>query len=287
MPAEDLCPEQVHGLKTALLRYLEHGFEQELLEAAFGNLADCNNKLKYNNFAYSVRELTRHVLHRLAPDEKVVLCSWYAKLPEIDISRFQRALYAIKGGLDDGFVGSTLGIDVDSISKRLVDIIGRLSKYTHIEPKTFDINTIEGQSLVIEVLQSSTAFFDAIADIRADLVEKYEDLISDQVLDALTAETVGELDELATHYWIEEVCVDDISVDSISDACILIDICGSVSVQHQHGSDSDAMRDMGYEFNKSYPLHAALEVPIDDPLRIIIELEDIDIDTSSCWDEGE
>lgn len=41
-------------------------FEQELCEAAFDNL-QTKSKLRFNNFAYSIRELSRHILHRLAP----------------------------------------------------------------------------------------------------------------------------------------------------------------------------------------------------------------------------
>ncbi|WP_414863271.1 hypothetical protein [Pseudomonas chlororaphis] len=41
------------------------------------NLEDKQNKLRFNNFAYAMRELARHVLKRLAPDDKVLKCAWY------------------------------------------------------------------------------------------------------------------------------------------------------------------------------------------------------------------
>lgn len=52
-------------------------FEKELFSAAQKNLGDKTNPLRLNNYAYAIRELTRHVLHRLAPDENVIRCSWY------------------------------------------------------------------------------------------------------------------------------------------------------------------------------------------------------------------
>ena len=49
-------------------------FQQELLNACFDNLKDQNNRLRFNNFAYSIRELSRHFLNTLATKEDVVLC---------------------------------------------------------------------------------------------------------------------------------------------------------------------------------------------------------------------
>ena len=55
-----------------LATFLQAGFEQDLHASAFQNLADLNNKLRFNNFAYAIRELMRHVLNRLAPTESVI-----------------------------------------------------------------------------------------------------------------------------------------------------------------------------------------------------------------------
>lgn len=57
-------------------------FELDLYEAAVHNLSDLSNKLRFNNFAYAMRELSRHVLHRLAPSEGVLKCSWYKNLTQ-------------------------------------------------------------------------------------------------------------------------------------------------------------------------------------------------------------
>ena len=51
-------------------------FEHDLCDAAFDNL-NVKNRLRFNNFAYSIRELTRHILYRLAPDVDIKCCSWY------------------------------------------------------------------------------------------------------------------------------------------------------------------------------------------------------------------
>ncbi|MBK8625434.1 MAG: hypothetical protein IPN86_07690 [Saprospiraceae bacterium] len=44
----------------------------QLFDAAIDNLNASENKLCYNNFAYSMRELSRHILKDLSPDDKVL-----------------------------------------------------------------------------------------------------------------------------------------------------------------------------------------------------------------------
>ncbi|WP_284450998.1 pPIWI-associating nuclease domain-containing protein [Methylophaga thalassica] len=46
------------------------GFDKVLLDSAFVNLLT-PNPLRLNNFAYAMRELTRHVLHRLASGDEL------------------------------------------------------------------------------------------------------------------------------------------------------------------------------------------------------------------------
>lgn len=127
-----------------IIERLSGDFEHDLFEASLHNLDDSSNKLRFNNFAYSIRELTRHILARLAPDKNVINTTWYKPIdterPDF-ITRKQRMRYAIQGGLSNEYVSSSLGIDVDEIGKKINDTIDILSKYTHINPKTFDIES--------------------------------------------------------------------------------------------------------------------------------------------------
>ena len=66
--------------EQALLSIADRGFEVELVKAAFDNL-EAIGPLCFNNFGYALRELLRHVFHRLAPDEKIVQCAWFKPDP--------------------------------------------------------------------------------------------------------------------------------------------------------------------------------------------------------------
>ena len=121
--------------------WLASGFETELFDAAIRNLDDRQNPLRFNNFAYSVRETIRHVLKRLAPDEEVLRAQWYkndTERPE-GVTRKQRAYFAVQGGLSDGYVRNSLGLDTDADQKALGRAIDELNKYTHIERPTFGV----------------------------------------------------------------------------------------------------------------------------------------------------
>ena len=58
-------------------KILTSQFEIELFETALLCLNETENKLRYNNFAYSIRELSRHFLYSLSPTQKIKNSSWY------------------------------------------------------------------------------------------------------------------------------------------------------------------------------------------------------------------
>ncbi|MEG3079342.1 hypothetical protein R3F64_05650 [Halomonas sp. 5021] len=118
------------------------GFEKELLDSAFVNLL--KKTLRLNNFTYALalRELTRHVFHRLAPYDELRRCQLFEpnKASSTGITRKHRIKFAIQGGLSDFFVTKKLCIDeIDEVSRELIPTINRLSGFTHIEDSTFKI----------------------------------------------------------------------------------------------------------------------------------------------------
>ena len=138
-----------------ILQHLAPGFEQELFLAAIANVDDTSNKLRLNNFAYSMRELIRVVLERLAPNEEVVNAPWFQpndKEHPNKVTRSQRIKYAIQGWLSDDYVTNTLRIDHQDNDKELRKNIDELSKYTHVTESTFNIEPVKITELALGVL---------------------------------------------------------------------------------------------------------------------------------------
>lgn len=66
----------IDKLEKTIKKHLKSEFQKELLKVSVHNLEQ-NNKLRFNNFAYSIRELVRHFLKDLAPDNEIQSCLWF------------------------------------------------------------------------------------------------------------------------------------------------------------------------------------------------------------------
>lgn len=271
-------------LTKGIIERLSGDFEHNLFEASLHNLDDSSNKLRFNNFAYSIRELTRHILARLAPDKNVINTTWYrpidTKRPDL-ITRKQRMQYAIQGGLSNEYVSGSLGIDVDEIGKKINDTIDILSKYTHINPKTFDI-----ESMSIEVLESVVLLFRTIDECRAQLTTSLEKHIDRTIIDNLFYDTIGSIDYLATHYTVDSYSVDEIKLLNLDDSIVYFKATGFVDVKLQYGSDGDMRRGDGMTMSESFPFTGDFYGKIIDKMtKFELETETFEVDTDSHWGE--
>ncbi len=277
-----------HLIKEIIER-LSGNFEHDLFEASLHNLNDSSNKLRFNNFAYSIRELTRHILARLAPDKNVMSTTWYkpidSKRPDL-ITRKQRMQYAIQGGLSNEYVSSSLGIDVDEIGKKINDTIGVLSKYTHINPDTFYIKSESIESMSIEVIESVVLLFRTIYECRAQLTTRLEKHIDRTIIDNLFYDTIGSIDYLATHHTVDSYSVDEIKLLDLDDSIVSFRATGFVDVKLQYGSDGDMRRGDGMTMSESFPFTGDFYGKIIDKMtKFELETETFEVDTDSHWGE--
>lgn len=246
-------------------------FEQELCAAAFDNL-QTKSKLRFNNFAYSIRELSRHILHRLAPSNDVQRCSWYKPTTNekgvIVITRADRINYAIYGGFDNNALSAMrLNSYIDNARKNLLASIDSLSKYTHINKDTFDVSDSEASELVNNVIGSFNGFVDCMNDIRRQVISRLDAEINHKILMATIYETYDDIDILSTHSSIENYCIDSIAVDDITSNEVVLKVSGSANVRLQYGSDGDQRRGDGYITNIDVPYEANVSAEIKKSLR--------------------
>lgn len=250
---------------------LNTSFEKELCIAAFDNLK-VMNKLRFNNFAYSIRELSRHILYRIAPDKDIKLCTWYKPTKNINgdsvISRADRINYAIHGGFDNNVLAvMDLKSSIEQARKTMLDSIDALNKYTHVNENTFDVPESEVETLVDKVISSFNGFVDIMSNIRRKVISHLETEINHEILIATLYETYSEIDILSTHSSIENYYIDSILVDDITSQDVSFTINGTVDVRLQYGSDGDQRRDDGYVTNMSFPFRAAVSAEIKTSLK--------------------
>lgn len=271
---------------TEIEKELCEGFERNLFLAAQKNLAEKSNSLRLNNYSYAMRELTRHVLYRLAPDDYVISCPWYKNETDKEkgVTRKQRAYYAVQGGLENSYVENTLGLEIDDIHSRLVKAINSLSKFTHIEPKVFDLPEADIDTLVNETSESVYGFLATIRDCRKMLIDSLWEHIDSAVIDETLRETIVAIDELATHHFINEVYTDRVEIYEINYESIKFRGYGSIGCELQWGSNSDLRRGDGAVLHQSFPFVCELTSPVDAPEEIECIEDSLGVDTRSWTD---
>lgn len=253
---------QIQKYKQALSDFVKTRFEKKLLNASLKNLSDNSNKFHFNNFAYGIRELSRHVLDGLAPLKEVEACPWYKNITgkKGQLSRSERIKYAIQGGLPDKVVSKIFNLEKES--KAVLKAIDILNTYTHVNEKTFDLKESEVLSLSHRVVDAFSNFVNVIEKCRERLISKIEDRIYDLVMDYSVSDSLDSVAELSTHYSLESAWINDYHITKISSHSLSINAEGCLNTILQFGSNSDVKNDIGAELEMSFPFACLLTMEI-------------------------
>lgn len=268
-------------------KILKSKFEIELFESALKNLDDKENKLRYNNFAYSIRELSRHFLYSLSPEKKVKSCSWYNAMTKDDKpTRAQRIKYAIQGGFSDELL-TKHGFDIDeleNIIKTTKNIIGSLSKYTHINEDVFDIPKSEVELKSREVLEIFAEFVETIDNYRRDLKASLDGDLDTHVLNEIIWSSFNEIDILAPHHLMEYSELEEYEIEEINNEYVIVSVNGNLSVTLEYGSKNERREGDGLDLHESFPFTGIVKYKIGSEFPSSdYEVEDLNVDTESWY----
>lgn len=274
----------IHPLASDIEAKLGTNFEKEVFNAGLLSLDQVANPLRLNHFSTTLRELSRIVLRRLAPDAQIKDCGWYVQAQgQPEITRAQRINYAVQAGLLDGFVRKTLQLDVDNMRRDLLEALDELSKYTHIEPVVFGITGPPLDTIVTESLEAFLAFLEVIDECRSAVETAVEDHARQALHDELLSRTVSELDQLATHYYVEDTQIETVTVTSMDSSHVEFAVTGTIECQFQYGSSSDVRNGDGVVTTDSYPLTCDFEALAASPLQVSVKGRTLEIDTDSFF----
>lgn len=244
-------------------------YSQSCLEGARRALTDHDNPLRLNFFATAMRILFEHMMDTLAPNEDVARTTWFK--PEQKSgkpTRGQRVVYAIQGGLSETFVTEELHVDPRPLRKRLLEAFDECSNRVHEREHNVIAGLGEQDAIAGTILAALASLFDAIRDCRAAIIEPIAETLDEAAVDALLSETIMEIDELATHHYIQEVSVGKTKVHAIGPDTIIYRSTGSIDVILQFGSNSDVRNDMGAELEQSFPFTSDIEVSLSEPWNL-------------------
>lgn len=272
-------------------KLLTSQFEIELFEAALHNLDDQSNRLKYNNFAYSIRELSRHFLYSLSPEEKVKKCKWYIK--ETDdgkLTRAQRVKYAIHGGVINEIL-EEWGFSIEDLNETIKAIIGEisaLSKYTHINPDVFglDDNVIKKSSE--QVLDAFEKFVETIDNYRKKLKDFLDGHIEDHMVGSVVSNFFENIDSIAPHYSLNYSDVSDYYISEITDFEIIVNVSGYLHVTLEYGSRKERREGDGLDIEENFPYKTKIRYEISEDFPSDNhEIDDYDVDISQWFGDDE
>lgn len=266
---------------------LKDNFQRELLETSILNLQS-QNKLRFNNFAYSLRELSRHFLKALAPDHLIEKSIWFKNetKEKNKYSRGERIKYAIQGGLEDRFLEREILTiqELNSIKKKVTDSIELLNKYTHINSDTFNISDTQVEKLSKIVMSAFIEFTETITNTRKTIIKDIEEKLSNQIFEKAMWNISNDVDILATHHWMKEVHINEFHIIELKSREIEIIAEGSTDFLLQWGSDGDIKRGDGHQMNISFPFTANFSLPLSKKLsNSKPKILDYNIDTSSWY----
>jgi hypothetical protein len=272
-------------------KILASKFERELFDAAMICLKDKTNKLRLNNFAYSIRELSRHFLYSLSPEKNVKNCTWF-KIETQDgkPTRAQRIKYAIQGGISDEFL-EEWDFDVVELKESIVDIkkiIDNLSKFTHINEDVFDLDTELVDSLSTEILETFKSFVETIENYREDLKSFLDGTIEEHMISSVVSNFFENVDSLAPHHSLNYCVVSDYFISEINDQEITVNVSGNISVTLEYGSRRERSEGDGLDLEEDFPFETKIRyaIEVDFPSNNY-EIDEYDADTSDWYGEDE
>jgi hypothetical protein len=273
--------------ENTLLRYVKTDFEERLLRAAFKSLHDLENDLSFNNFAYSIRELSRHILARLSPDKNVNGATWYSsEIPDKPkgVTRAQRIKYAVQGGVTDEFIEDVLDLDIKPHIKRIIKAIDLLSKYTHIEDSTLGISLKKIYELVNATVEAFQVLFDTIELCKSRIIRRIEREIDDSLLNHSIENTFDEIDMLSTHSSVEYCLISEIRITQITESHIFLSVYGSINVRLQYGSNYDVKEGDGAVMHDSFPFTCEMIGDVNQLENFEPDIDSMNVDTSSFYE---
>jgi Predicted pPIWI-associating nuclease len=158
-----------------------------------------------------------------------------------------------------------LQIDTVPLRRRLLSTIDELSKHIHGRENTIIRDQSAQDAIAAATAAAMAEFLDVIRECRAAVLGPIAEALDDAAVNALITDTLGDVDEIASHYSLDDVYVGNAVVHSIGPDNIIYRVTGSVAVTLQWGSNSDVRRGDGVELDQSFPFYCDIEVPLSEP----------------------
>ncbi len=268
-------------MKIQIKSHLKTEFEERLFLSSLAYLENQNDPLRLNSFAYSLRELIRNVFELRAPEEKIKSCAWFRLETENGKpSRKQRYIFIVQGGLEHSFVRNELGIDILEPWKEIKSTIDSLSKYTHINESTFDVDDDECRKLSDEALNQLLSIFEMMEETRGEIHYRLSNHIDNELISTFVSNSMPDIDALSNNSYVEHSEVTDYQLLDIDHSQLSFEGEGIAHVSQNYGKGMDWC-----EIREEYPFTFTGTSNVNKPYDLSIPADGIVIDVREWFGE--
>lgn len=265
---------------SILMNFVSSPFAKKVMEAGIINLDLSENILRFNNFAFAVREAYKIEINQAAPDDKIRQCDWLSadKKRGGKLSRKEKFKYLIQGRISH----NELREITDELSDALhaiSDCLEKLNDFVHIKPETIGLDENHIKSQCTSLINSIVDLDKLRKKSRLIVIETLKQHIDKNLLEKFIETTISKLDILSAHTGIEGYYFDITSCD-FDEEYISLDIEGEINVVLQYGSHMENRHDDGYADEQSCSFSWKVKAPLNN-LNDLTYDEDPEIDTDS------
>jgi hypothetical protein len=242
-----------------LYSHLASDFEKDIYTASLRNYCSMGNPIRFNNFAFVIRELLTKVVDRLAPTEDVKKSKWYSRESEdYEVTRKQQLKFCAQGYFVDTVLPDWIEEEVDKFIKEYVKLYRKLNQYTHISEKYKGLSPQKAFSFLKELVVTLSAILSTISDIKSHITEEIEREVHDIVFDKLTFESHEALIELSGQTIVKCINIEGYRLSRVEPDSIIFEGEGYVECELNYGSKHDGMS-MNHDVPFSFFLVSSME----------------------------
>lgn len=263
-----------------LYSHLESDFEREIYTAALRNYCSMGNPIRFNNFAFVIRELLTIVIDRLAPTEDVKKAKWYSKESEdYEVTRKQQLKFCAQGYFVNSVLPDWIEEEVDEFIKEYVKLYRKLNQYTHISEKYKGLAPQKAFSFLKDLVVAFSAILSTLSDIKNHITEEIESEVHDIVFDKLMFESHEALIELSGQTIVEGINIEGYRLSRVEPDFVIFEGEGYVECELNYGSKQD-----GVSMNHDVPFSFNLFSSIDNVTKLEFYEQGMYIDNSSFYE---
>jgi len=268
-------PEVAH-----LYSHLENEFERDVYTGALRNYCTMGNPIRFNNFAFVMRELLTKIVDRRAPIEDVKLAKWYKKeSDEYEVTRKQQLKFCAQGYFLESNLPDWVEEIIELFLKDYANLYRKLNQYTHISEKYKGLAPQKAFEFLKDLVVIFSSILETLDEIKSHITQEIESSVQGVVFNKLVFESHEALIELSGQTIVAGVYVEEYSLSRVEPSMVIFEGEGYVECELNYGSKND-----GVSLGHTVPFSFILASNFEDIKNLDFHGQGMILDNSSFYE---